>query len=161
EDSDDFFMLEPQSRVTGEELVRPGWITFDDIVKYLNNWTTKEQRHCGDQLLVFHADDLPAGIDEVIDESRGYMSEIAKWLSRQPQHNVNHRMLGPWFAAAVKRINEGQAVSASVDPYPQDIVPVSTAKRLPVRHGMIGKLSAWVRAIHCRIFGSFPLLRPT
>ena len=159
EDSDDFFMLEPQSRVTGEELIRPGWITFDDIVKYLNNWTTKEQRHCGEQLLVFHADDLPAGIDEVIDESRGYMSEIAKRLSPQPQPHVNHRMLGPWFAAAVKRIDEGQAVSASVDPSPQDIVPAP--KRLPVRHGMIGKLSAWVRAIHCRMFGSLPLLRPT
>jgi hypothetical protein len=161
EDSDDFFMLEPQSRVTGEELVRPGWITFDDIVKYLNNWTTKEQRHCGEQLLVFHADDLPAGIDEVIDDSRRYMSEIAKRLSPQPQPHVNHRMLGPWFAAAVKRINEGQAVSASVGPSPQDIVPAPAAKRLPVRRGMIGKLSAWVRAIHCRMFGSLPLLRPT
>jgi hypothetical protein len=70
-------------------------------------------------------------------------------------------MLGPWFAAAVKRINEGQAVSASVGPSPQDIVPAPAAKRLPVRRGMIGKLSAWVRAIHCRMFGSLPLLRPT
>src|SRR5262249_30904772 len=133
----------------------------DDIAKYLNNWTTKEQRHCGEQLLVFHADDLPAGIDGVIDESRGYMSEIAKRLSPQPQPHVNHRMLGPWFAAAVKRIDEGQAVSASVDPSPQDIVPAPAAKRLPVRRGMIGKLLAWVRAIHCRMFGSLPLLRPT
>src|SRR6516164_7741962 len=124
-DSDDFFMIEPQSRVTGEELIRPGWITIDGIVKYLNNWTTKEQRHCGEQLLVFHADDFPAGIDEVIDESRLYMSEIAKRLSPESQPHVNHRMLGPWFAAAVKRINEGQAVSVeSADQLPQDIVPM-------------------------------------
>jgi hypothetical protein len=80
-DSDDFFLLEPQSRATGEDLIRPGWITVDDVVKYLNNWTTKEQRHCGEQLLVFHADDLPAGLDEVIDESRRYMSEITKRLA--------------------------------------------------------------------------------
>jgi hypothetical protein len=160
EDSDDFFMLEPQSRVTGEELVRPGWITFDDIVKYLNNWTTKEQRHCGEQLLVFHADDLPVGLDEVIDESRRFVSEISKRLSPQPQPHVNHRMLGPWFAAAIKRINEGRAVNASVGPSPQDLAPTLAAKRPPVRRGLIGKLSAWVRAIHCKMFGSLPLLKP-
>jgi hypothetical protein len=162
EDSDDFFMVEPQSRVTGEELIRPGWITVDDVVKYLNNWTTKEQRHCGEQLLVFHADDLPAALDEVIDESRRYMSEIKKRLSPQPQPHTNHRMLGPWFDAAVKRINEGQAVSpASVDQLSQDIAPAPAAKQLPMRRGVMGKLSGRVRAIHARMFGSLPLLRPT
>jgi len=162
EDSDDFFMLEPQSRVTGEELIRPGWIAVDDVVKYLNNWTTREQRHCGEQLLLFHADDLPAGLDEVIDESRLYMSEITKRLSPQPQSHANHRMLGRWFADAVKRINEQQEGSLeSADPLPTEIAPAPAAKRLPVRRGMIGKLSAWVRAIHLRMFGSLPMLRPT
>jgi hypothetical protein len=161
-DSDDFFMIEPQSRVTGEELIRPGWITIDGVVKYLNNWTTKEQRHCGEQLLVFHADDLPAGLDAVIDESRKYMSEIAKRLSPESQPHVNHRMLGPWFAAAVKRINEGQAVSVeSADQLPQDIVPMPRTKPLALRRGIMSKLSARVRAIHCKMFGSLPLLRPT
>jgi hypothetical protein len=161
-DSDDFFMVEPQSRVTGEELIRPGWITVDEVVKYLNNWTTKEQRHCGEQLLVFHADDLPAGLDEVIDESRRYMSEITRRLSPQPQPHANHRMLGPWFAAAVERINERQAVSPeAADQFSQDIAALPAAKPLPARRGMIGKLSAWVRAIHCKMFGSLPLLRPS
>src|SRR6478752_6024593 len=161
-DSDDFFMVDPQSRVTGEGLIRPGWITVDEVVKYLNNWTTEEQRHCGEQLLVFHADDLPAGLDEVIDESRRYMSEITRRLSPQPQSHANHRMLGPWFAAAVERINERQAASPeSADQFSQDIAPLPAAKPLPVRRGMIGKLSAWVRAIHGKMFGSLPLLRPS
>ncbi len=73
-DSDDFFMLEPQSRLTGEELVRPGWITVDEIVKFLNDWTTKEQRECGQQVLILHAGDLPPDIDSVVQESRHYMS---------------------------------------------------------------------------------------
>jgi hypothetical protein len=162
-DSDDFFMLEPQSRVTGEELIRPGWIAVDDIVKYLNNWTTKDQRHCGAQLLVFHADELPERLNEVIDESRRYMSEVTKRLSPQPQPHTNHRMLGPWFAAAVKRINERQqAVSSeSADQFPPDIAPQAAARPLSARRWTIGKLSAWARAIHFRMFGSLPLLRPT
>ena len=162
EDSDDFFMLEPQSRVTGEELIRPGWITVDEIVKYLNNWTTKEQRHCGQQLLVFHAGDLPAGLDEVINESRRYMSGITSRLSLQPQPHVNHRMLGPWFADAVKRINERHiGRRASPDSVSPNNAPVPAANRAPTRHGAIDKLSGAIRAIHCRMFGSLPLLRPS
>src|SRR6516162_2134277 len=42
-DSDDFFMIEPQKRVTGEELVRPGGISVDAIAKFLSDWTTHEQ----------------------------------------------------------------------------------------------------------------------
>lgn len=48
-DSDDFFMLEPQSRETGNHMIQPGWISFDDIAKNLSMWTTKEQRECGRQ----------------------------------------------------------------------------------------------------------------
>jgi hypothetical protein len=160
-DSDDFFMLEPQSRITGEELIRPGWIPVDDIVAYLNNWTTKEQRDCGQQLLVFHADDLPAGLDQVIDESRQYMSEITKRLSPQPQSHINHRMLGPWFAAAVKRINERKTSSRALpDQFPPDNAPARAANPPPVLRRVIDKLAGAVRAIHCRMFGSLPLLRP-
>ena len=73
QDSDDFFMLEPQSRLTGEELIRPGWITFDEIAKFINDWTTKEQRECGEQLLILHSRDLPPDLDGVVEESRRYM----------------------------------------------------------------------------------------
>src|SRR6478672_3743776 len=78
QDSDDFFMLEPQSKLTGEELIRPGWITFDEIARFLNDWTTKEQRECGEQLLILHSDTLPPELDRVVEESRGYMREIMR-----------------------------------------------------------------------------------
>ena len=73
------------------------------------------------------------------------MSEITKRLSPQPQPHANHRMLGPWFTAAVERINERQAASPeSADQFSQDIAPLPAAKPLPARRRMIGKLSAWV-----------------
>src|SRR5262249_59049557 len=72
------------------------------------------------------------------------------------------RMLGPWFTAAVERINERQAASPQpADQFSQDIAPLPAAKPLPARRGMIGKLSAWVRPVHCKMFGSLPLLRPS
>ena len=91
-------MLEPQSKLTGEELIRPGWITFDEIAKFLNDWTTKEQRECGEQLLILHSGDLPPDLDSVVEESRRYMGEIVRRLSPKPQSHLNHRMLGAWFA---------------------------------------------------------------
>src|ERR1700730_11712392 len=111
QDSDEFFMLEPQSRLTGEELIRLGWITVDEIAKYLNDWTTKEQRECGEQLLILHSGDLPSDLDSVVDESRRYMREITRRLSPKPQPHANHRMLGVWFADTVKRIEGGPAHS--------------------------------------------------
>jgi hypothetical protein len=160
EDSDDFFMLEPQSRVTGEELIRPGWITVDDIAKYLNDWTTKEQRLCGQQLLVLHAADLPAGLNEVIDESRRYLGELTERLSQEPQPHVNHRMLGPWFSDTVRRINERRATGRALpDHLPPHDASAPPPHRPPKRHRIIDKVSAGVRVIHRKMFGSLPLLR--
>jgi hypothetical protein len=125
QDSDDFFMLEPQSRLAGEELIRPGWIPFDEAVKFLNDYTTKEQRECGQQLLILHADNLPPDIDSTIAESRRYMREITARLSSKPQSHRNHRMLGAWFADVTERLQEGQAkISAprAANPSPATIV---------------------------------------
>ena len=75
-DSDNFFMLEPQKRSTGEDMVRLGWISIADIARNLSKWTTREQRQCGKQLLVIHAGPLPADLDAVIEESREYMAQV-------------------------------------------------------------------------------------
>src|SRR5262247_3467108 len=88
-DSDDFFMLEPQKRTTGEELVRLGWVSPDEIARDLSKWTTKEQRECGQKLLRIHADDLP-DLDAVVAESRAYLAQIAARLSPTPQPHIGH-----------------------------------------------------------------------
>jgi hypothetical protein len=108
EDSDEFFMLEPQKRASGEEMIRVGWISFDAIAKDLSVWTTKEQRECGEKLFKFHANDLPAGLDQIIAESRVYMSEIRRRL-KPPQSHIKHGMLGDWFDGAMNRIKARQA----------------------------------------------------
>ena len=103
-DSDDFFMLEPQKRNTGENMVRLGWISTDDIARNLSKWTTREQRECGKQLLVFHAGPLPAGLDAVIDESREYMAQVYDRLDPTPKSHIGHGWLGAWFDGAKYRM---------------------------------------------------------
>jgi hypothetical protein len=167
QDSDDFFMLEPQSRLTGEELIRPGWISFDEIAKFINDWTTKEQRECGEQLLILHSRDLPPDLDGVVEESRRYMDEIIRRLSPRPQSHLNHRMLGAWFADAVERIDSGVArvpaladrlVAAETEPGGLDI-PDAVSR--PSTEGSSARLSHVATALQEKMFGFVPLVRRT
>ena len=145
-DSDDFFMIEPQKRVTGEELVRPGGISVDAIAKFLSDWTTHEQRRCGRQLLTIHAADLPVDLDDVIAESRRYMNEIGRRMSAEPQSHVGHAKLGRWFTDTTRRLEERSAGGGSL--------AVSTFEKE-------GRgLSHALRSIHTALFGPLPLLRP-
>jgi hypothetical protein len=148
-DSDDFFMIEPQKRVTGEELVRPGGISVDAIAKFLSDWTTHEQRRCGRQLLTIHAGDLPADLDEVIAESRRYMNEIARRLSPEPQSHIGHAQLGRWFTETSRRLEERSAGGGS-------LAASTSAPNEKEGRG----LSHILRSIHTALFGPLPFLRP-
>jgi hypothetical protein len=148
-DSDDFFMVEPQKRVTGEELVRPGGISVDAIAKFLSDWTTHEQRRCGRQLLTIHAGDLPADLDGVIAESRRYMNEIARRLSPEPQSHIGHAKLGRWFTETSRRLKERSTGGGSL--VPSTSAPIDKEGR---------GLSHLLRSIHTALFGPLPFLRP-
>jgi hypothetical protein len=144
-DSDDFFMIEPQKRVTGEELVRPGGISVDAIAKFLSDWTTHEQRRCGRQLLTINAADLPVDLDNVIAESRRYMNEIGRRLSPEPQSHIGHAQLGRWFTETSRRLEERSAGGGSL--------------AVPIEKEASG-LSHVLRSIHTALFGPLPFLRP-
>ena len=144
-DSDEFFMIEPQKRVTGEELVRPGGISLDAIAKFLSDWTTREQRRCGRQLLTIHAGELPVDIDDVIAESRRYMNEIERRLSPEPQSHIGHAQLGRWFTETTRRLEERSAGGAS---------PATSIEK------EARGLSHILRSVHTALFGPLPFLRP-
>jgi hypothetical protein len=147
-DSDDFFMIEPQKRVTGEELVRPGGISIDDIAKFLSEWTTHEQRRCGRELLTIHAGELPADLDGVIAESRRYMNEITRRLSPEPQPHVAHPKLGSWFKETSRRLRERSAAGGNA--------PALTSPS--IQNERLG-LSQALRRIHTALFGPLPFVR--
>lgn len=102
-DSDDFFMIEPQSRDAGRDMIRVGWASFDEVARARSMYLTKEQRESSKQLLKFHAADLPADIHDVIHESREYLAEIDRRLSPMPAPHVDHPVLGQWFRETTQR----------------------------------------------------------
>jgi hypothetical protein len=102
-DSDEFFMIEPQSRDTGRDMIRIGWTSYAQVARDLSVWLTKEQRESGKQLLKFHAADLPCDIDNAIEQARAYMAEIERRLSPMPAPHVDHPLLGRWFRETTAR----------------------------------------------------------
>ena len=99
-DSDDFFMIEPQARDTGSEMIRFGWFELDNIARRESLRTTKEHRESGRQLLKIHAGNLPADLDRFVSESQTYMSELYQRLAVMPASHIGHPLLGRWFADA-------------------------------------------------------------
>jgi hypothetical protein len=128
-DSDDFFMIEPQRRDTGREMIRPGWISFDEIAKNLSMWTTKEQRECGRQLLKIHASDLPNNLDEVVDESDRYMAQIYRRLSATALPHIGHSYLGGWFEGAKQRMRRRGAPDLNLPPDDAQVTAPATAPK--------------------------------
>ena len=132
-DSDDFFMLEPQKRTTGENMVRLGWISIDDIARNLSKWTTREQRECGKQLLVIHAGPLPANLEAVIAELREYMAQVYDRLDPTPKSHIAHSLARPLVRrsqaphARLARGRQRRGASRRVQPQLRSIGSISSA----------------------------------
>lgn len=95
-DSDDFFMIEPQGRDHQATLVHIGWTTVDQIARTEVLRATKEHRESVAQLLKIHAGDLPADLQDSIDESRAFMAEVYRLASLQAAPHVGHPVLSWW-----------------------------------------------------------------
>jgi len=102
-DSDDFFMIEPQSRDTGREMIRIGWTTQDQVARDLSMWLTKEQRESSKQLLTIHATDLPPDLEQMAAQARTYMTQVERRLSGKPVSHIDHPRLGRWFRETTAR----------------------------------------------------------
>ena len=161
DDSDDFFMLEPQKRATGEDLVRLGSISIDDIAKDLSKWTTKEHRDCGQQLLKIHSADLP-DIAPFVSESRDYLAAIMSRLSPQPQPHVNHGLLGEWFDGAKERMRANrngerkEDLDVSACGAHQSDVAVYSAPAARRRSGLAAFGFAAMKQAYRGLFGQVP-----
>jgi len=112
-DSDQFFMIEPQSRGTGHDLVRLGWIDKEAIAADLNRWTTAEHRACGQQMHVFHSADIPASLPAIAAESKTYMEDLVRRLA-PPNPYDNHPLFAEWWHNVL--IRQGLAVAQSNSP---------------------------------------------
>jgi hypothetical protein len=144
DDSDEFFMMELQSKDTGEQSLLPGWPTIETIAADLSLWTTADQRDLGSYLLRFHGCDLP-DLGEAERMARAHHRELMRRLSATPQSYLDH----PFWVAAYKLYGEAYREKSSR--------PISTAQHQEARgwSRVHAGLTA-LRQIGQRLIGRFP-----
>lgn len=154
-DSDDFLMVEPQSRHTGQEMIRTGWTSFAELARTESLRATKEHRWSGKQLITIHSADLPAGIDDVIEESRAFMAELYLRLSPTPAPHVGHPILGRWFEEASRR-RRGAQDGASSQPAGQVLTHSGSAGGTASRAGFSVSAMKALQGLYRKMFGTPP-----
>jgi hypothetical protein len=153
-DSDDFFMIEPQNRDSGQDVIRLGPASADEIARDLSAWLTKEQRHCCKQLLTIHAGELPPDIDAVIVESRAYMADIFRRMSLEPVPHIGHPQLGAWFEETKTR-RRGHTPPPQA-PEREAFAPAIAAGRAGQKQNPLTTILAALQTAYRRMFGTPP-----
>ena len=101
-DSDEYLVIEMQTRSHKSKFLRPGPFETIALAKSLNEWTTSVHRGNVDHSLFFHAEELPAEINGNIEEANAFIADIAKNLSRKPQPHRGH----PYWRGAMAAFYE-------------------------------------------------------
>ena len=101
-DSDEYLVIEMQTRNHESKFLRPGPFEVPGLAKSLSEWTTRVHRDNANQSLFFHAEELPDEINRSIHEADAFIGDVAKNLSRKPQPHRGH----PYWRGAMAAFYE-------------------------------------------------------
>lgn len=142
-DSDDFFMLELQSRDQEMPLLFLGRASDAVTARSLDEWTTAEHRRSAKYDIVFHSRDIPAGIEAVSRDAAVYIKRIESKLGAPTPHS-NHPY---WVGGVDAWRNRRAAQDLSIEPREIHELPTSLVtttlnepKTIPEQH--------WTATIH-------------
>jgi hypothetical protein len=88
-DSDDFFMLEMQSRTQETSMLRQGTLTYRNIAQSLSQWATAEHLRVASHNIVFHSEELPAELTKVKQDADAVIRSISGFFQK-PKSYLNH-----------------------------------------------------------------------
>lgn len=139
-DSDDFFMLELQSRKQEMHMLRLGRQSDEEIARSLSEWTTAEHRRAAGHDIVFHTGEIPSKIDAVKAEAREFINRIGARLGGPVPH-ARHRY---WIRGveAWRRFRKAQGLTSS----PPELARPTAARQLATRvlRDPIAVLMGWL-----------------
>ena len=96
-DSDDYFVLELQTRNHEANQLRPGPLEPPELAISLMEWTTARHRENARSTVVFHAKDIPDTVAKVSAEADTFVDRTTVELITPPQPHRNH----PYWIGAI------------------------------------------------------------
>lgn len=97
EDSDDYLVVEMQSRDHEMQHLRPGPIRERVLAESLVEWATQDHRQNISHTLIYHAADIPESVADVVVESDAFLAKVGEHLVAAPQPHRHH----PYWLGAV------------------------------------------------------------
>jgi hypothetical protein len=138
-DSDEYLVVEIQPHGHETGFLRLGSTSVDAIAESLSEWTTARHRANAHQTIVFHADALPASLDDSLVEAEALISDIRGRLAPKPQPYRDH----PYWLGAIAAFDA--AVAERDDRRGRTGFPVVRAMRW-IRGSLFGQVPQVTRA---------------
>jgi hypothetical protein len=108
--SDDYLVVEMQSRAHEADQVRWGPLEPKNLAKTLSEWTTAEHRKNIQYTFIYHASDIPKDILVTENQADQFINRVSRCLSPAAQPHRNHHY---WSGAvAAHYIRTGQELTA-------------------------------------------------
>ncbi|MGH2404946.1 MAG: class I SAM-dependent methyltransferase, partial [bacterium] len=101
-DSDEFLVVEMQSRDHEAAFLRPGPLRPRALARTLSEWTTQHHRQNVRHPIVFHAGDVPETLDATIAAADRFIAEVERLMRRRPQPHRGH----PYWLGALAAHHE-------------------------------------------------------
>jgi 2-polyprenyl-3-methyl-5-hydroxy-6-metoxy-1,4-benzoquinol methylase len=101
-DSDDYLVIEMQPRTHEASFLRSGPLKPAVLAKSLTEWTTSNHRDNARHTVIFHADDVPAGVNSSIDQADAFVETIARAMKRAPLPYRGH----PYWRGAMAAFHD-------------------------------------------------------
>ncbi|MBI1252527.1 MAG: hypothetical protein GC189_13780 [Alphaproteobacteria bacterium] len=93
-DSDEIFMLELQPQAQELEMLRCGVKPIEAIAEELSTWTTPEHRRIALHDTVFHAEDLPLGLEAARLEADRFVRDVQALMTDPVPHEDHYFWVG-------------------------------------------------------------------
>src|SRR5262245_25597869 len=101
-DSDEYLVIEMQPRGHESAFLRPGPLQPKRLAKSLAEWATNTHRANAHSTLIFHAEDIPPGIDASIAEAEAFVKTVEASIASKPQPYRGH----PYWRGAMAAFHD-------------------------------------------------------
>jgi hypothetical protein len=110
-DSDDYLVIELQPRSHESRSLKSGPQKAGELASTLSDWTTARHRENSATTVIFHADEIPASIDDAVAEADRFLAEVNSKLKKKPKAHRHH----PYWAGAIAALNEASGAPLTRD----------------------------------------------
>jgi hypothetical protein len=110
-DSDEYAVIELQSRRHEEAFLRPGPLRPTRLARSLSEWTTARHRQNASQSVIFHAGEVPPKIGAVVAQADAFVADVARAMTKKAATHRGH----PYWRGAIAAFKDASGGKLSRD----------------------------------------------